>query len=165
MNRKLIILVVGVVAIVAILAVFVVPLLLGGFNPPVDVYAKPTPLISESPSDLLPLEVAGFFLLDISGQKFGDGSAIATGDYEGGIQIQIARHASVGDASASIDAGISFWEDRSSSMTSVSAGEQHWFAAVGGGTTVFGWQKGVWVFLVFAPNEALRNQVAGELPF
>lgn len=149
-----------IVAIVAIVAIFVVPLLLGGISPPVDVYARPTPSTTESPSDLLPNQVAGFDLLSSNSD-----ASIAIGDYGGGIQIQIARFASSGAASSELDAGISFWEARSGSMTSVNVGEQHWFTATGGGTTVFGWQKGVWIFLVFAPNEALRNQVAEELPF
>ncbi|MCJ2531919.1 MAG: hypothetical protein LN413_06430, partial [Candidatus Thermoplasmatota archaeon] len=149
-----------IVAVVVIVAIFVGSLLLGAFNPPVDVYARPTPSTTESPSDLFPNQVAGYDLLSSNSD-----ASTAIGDYGGGIQIQIARFASSGAASSELDAGISFWEDRSGSMTSVNAGEQHWFTFTGDGTSVFAWRKGVWVFVVFAPDAALRNQVAGELAF
>ncbi|MEE9181092.1 MAG: hypothetical protein V3U33_00790 [candidate division NC10 bacterium] len=142
------------------MAVFVVQLLLGTFSPPVDVYARPTPSITESPSDLLPSQVAGFDLLSSNSD-----ASIAIGDYGGGIQIQIAKYASSGAATTELDAGILIWGSRSGSMTSVNAGEQHWFTHTESGQSVFAWRKDVWVFIVFAPDEALRNQVAGELAF
>ena len=165
MNRKLIILVVGVVAIVAILAVFVVPLLLGAFGPPVDVYARPTPSISEEPLDLLPNQVAGFDFITAELSTFSDGGKGAFGSYGGGIQIGISRYTSEGFAAAQMDLATIAFEDGADSFASADAGEQHWFAATGSGTSIFAWRKGVWLFLVIAPDAALRNQVVEELPF
>ncbi len=160
MVSKKLLLVGVIVAAVVIVAIFAVPLFLGAFNPPVDVYARPTPSITESPSDLLPNQVAGFDLLSSNSD-----ASTAIGDYGGGIQIQIAKYASSGAAATELDAGILIWGDQAGSMTSVKAGEQHWFTFTGGGQSVFAWRKDVWVFIVFADDEALRNQVAGELPF
>ncbi len=164
MNRKLIILVVGVVAVVAVVAVLVVPLLLGDFGPPVDVYARPTPSISEEPEDLLPLEVAGFNLIigDISLLSWGKR---ADGHYEGGILIEILRFSTSAGAAARMDEGISAMENSTLSFASGNESEEHWFATTGSGLSAFTWRKGVWIFLVRAPNEALRNQVVEELPF
>lgn len=162
MNRKLLILiVVAVVAVVAVLAI----ILLGVFGPPVNVYAKPTPAMSESPVDLLPNQVAGFNLVQTSPVPLPGGGESVTGSYDGGILITIFRFSNPTAAAAQLDAGISFFEDRSGSRTSANIGEQHWFTFTGGGTSVFAWRKGVWVFAVTAPDEALRNQVAAELPF
>ncbi|MFQ5934321.1 MAG: hypothetical protein ACE5KI_06735 [Dehalococcoidia bacterium] len=163
MNRKLIILIVVVVAVVAIVAIFAV-LFLGAFSPPVDVYARPTPSISENPVDLLPGQVAGNALLNVGENTFANGIG-ALGSYEGGIEIQIERFSSSGAAASDLNAIIAFLESQSGSMTSVNLGEQHWFTFNADGASIFGWRKGAWVFVVFAPNEALRNQVAQELPF
>ncbi|MEE9163609.1 MAG: hypothetical protein V3U17_02285 [Thermoplasmata archaeon] len=163
MNRKLIILVVMVVAVV-IVAIFAAPLFLGAVNPPVDVYARPTPPTSESPLDLLPSQVLGFDLTLIEDGS-SDDKLSAMGFYGGGFRIIISRFSSEGAASSEVDASISFAEDTPGSMTSVHAGEQHWLTFTGGGTSIFLWRKGVWLFLVSAPDEALRNQVVEELPF
>ncbi len=164
MNRKLIILVVAVVAIVAIVAVFVVPLLLGGFNPPVDVYARPTPSISQSPLDLLPNQVAGFDLFDFTTEEFTD-AVDAIGFYDGDIVIEITRFFSTGSASGYMDNSVSFYQARSGSTTSVETGDQDWYVHAESGQSIFGWRKSVWVFEVTAPSEGLRNQVLEELPF
>ena len=165
MNRKLIILVVAVVAIVAIVAVFAVPLLLGAFGPPVDVYARPTPSVSEEPEDLLPNQVAGFDFIAAELSTFSDGGKGALGGYGGGIAIGISRYNSVSFATAQMDLLQISFEDGASSFASADVGEQHWFTATEGGQSTFAWRKGLWIFAVFAPDAALVNQVAGELPF
>ena len=165
MNRKLIILVVGVVAVVAIVAVFVVPLLLGPLGPPFNVYARPTPLISEEPLDLLPNQVAGFNLL--SSELGNPPGALkgALGIYDEGITVAIGRWSSAGAAASGLELLMTSSLDSADVFASANAGEQHWFTATRPGESVFAWRKGVWVFAVIAPDEALRNQVVEDLPF
>lgn len=141
-------------------------MLIRGAKPPVDVYARPTPSISVNPmsEDLVPLLVEGYGLLDIKGTEFTNRIS-ATYDYEGEIQIIISKCTSSGAASSYLDYGISYWEDYDGSHMSVDAGEQHWFTFTGSWTSVFAWRKGVWVFIVFAPTETLRNQVVEGLSF
>ena len=167
-SRKLL-LGVGIVAVVVVLlAIFIVPLLLGVFNPPVDVYARPTPSQSSSPESLLPAQVAGGnVLLEVQTDQ-GLGYVDAIGVYDGGITIEITLWGFRGDAAAYLDATIRFWDDRSGSMVSVSTdleGGQHWFTHTESGLSIFGWRKGVWTFEVSAPDEALRNQVVEGLTF
>jgi hypothetical protein len=161
-SKKLLI---GVIVIIGVIAAGLW-MLLGGIKPPVDVYARPTPAISVDPmsEDLFPLLVKGYSLLDIKGTKYADRISV-TGDYEGGIQIIISKCTSSGAASSYLNQGLSYWEDRSGSCKSVDASEQHWFTFTGGGTSVFAWRKGVWVFVVFAPTETLRNQIVEEMSF
>jgi hypothetical protein len=137
---------------------------LGGIEPPVDVYARPTPSMSVNPDTLLPMTIEGCGCLDIKGAKYTDRIS-ATADYERGIQIIISRCTSSSAASAYLDSGLAYWEDQSGSLASVDSGEQHWFTFTGSGTSVFAWRKGVWVFVVFAPTETLRNQVVESLSF
>ncbi len=166
MALKKLLLVVGIVAvIVVIVAIFLVPLLLGGFNPPVDVYARPTPLSSEEPLDLLPNQVAGFDFITAELSTFSDGGKGALGAYGGGIAIGISRYNSASFAAAQMDLLQISFEDGASSFASADTGEQHWLTATEGGESAFVWRKGIWIFGVFAPDAALVNQVAGELPF
>ncbi|MFQ5919182.1 MAG: hypothetical protein ACE5I4_03940 [Thermoplasmata archaeon] len=165
MNRKLVILVVAIVAIVAIVAVFLVPLLLGGFGPPVDVYARPTPSTSASPESLLPGQVAGGNQLLSVVTDQGSGWVDAIGTYEGNIEIEITLWTFSGDATAYLSGTAEFWRDRSGSTTSAQAGEVHWFTHNESGLSIFGWRKDVWTFEVYAPNATMRNQVVEELPF
>ena len=167
MNRKLVILVVGVVAVVAILAVLLVPLLLAPVapvGPPFGVYARPTPLISETPFALFPGQVAGFNLMRAEQTPLPEGGESAFGSYEGEITIGIQRWSSSGAAASLLDLNISNAKD-AADLASASADEQHWIAATWGAFSMFVWRKDVWVFSVFAPDAALRNQVVQELAF
>ncbi len=163
MNPKLVILVVGVVAVVAIVAVLLVPLLFG-FGP-FNVYARPTPSISEEPLDLLPNRVAGFDLISTDLSNPPGALKGALGIYDGGITVAAARWSSPGAAAAQLEIFKMTFEDGADSFASASVGEQHWFTATSPEGSVFLWRKGVWLFLVQAPDEALRNQVVEELPF
>jgi hypothetical protein len=167
MNKKI----AGIGVVIAVVAVVAVALwvFLGGLNPPVDVYARSTPPISESPFDLLPESVANSVCEQVQEETSADSIGVVGfyfGDFfEGEIVIGIYRFSSSGAASSYLDEAASIWRDRSGSTMSQEIGEVHWCTHTESGWSIFGWRKGVWLFLVTAPTETLRNQVVEELSF
>jgi hypothetical protein len=162
-----------VVAVVVAVAAAGLWMLLGGVKPPVDVYARSTPAISESPIDLLPDSVAGcdcYYDVDISTSDYIGVQGFYRGDFEGEIYITIQRCSSSDVASSTLDEVISQAMDLSGSTVSQQTGEVHWLTHTGSVIgddewSIFMWRKGAWIFSVWAPTETLRNQVVEDLSF
>lgn len=169
MNRKLLGALAGVSVVVVVVVAFIVQTPLLGTFAPFNVYGRPTPSISEQPADLLPDQAAGFDLITV---ELSNESNLerARGLYQGGIEVIIVRFSSSVAAADALGGLVALLvearpENDTSPFTSVAGHVQHWFTLTTTETSWFAWRKGVWVFLIMAPDEAVRNQVVQELPF
>jgi hypothetical protein len=88
-----------------------------------------------------------------------------SGDFEGDVSITIYRFSSSEAASSTLDEAASFAEDRSGSTVSQQNGEVHWLTHTESEMSVFMWRKDVWLFIVYAPTETLRNQAVEDLSY
>ena len=160
-------LVVVLVVVIVVAAVVVVAfrgLFSAALSPPVAVYNRPTPSSTDTPESTIPLTAAGRTRIDLVTNAYSN-AVDAIGTYDGDIFIEVTRFVSSGEASSYVNEYLSVVEGRSGSRTSVSGADQHWFAFTGSGESIFTWRKGIWVFVVIAPSESLRNQVASEFSY
>jgi len=163
-GRIALVVLVVVIVVAAVVVVALRGLLSTALSPPVAVYSRPTPSSTDTPESIIPGTAAGRTRIDLQTNTFSN-AVDALGTYDGDIFIEVTRFVSSGDASSYLNSILSDFEGQSGSRTSVSAADQHWFAFSGSGESIFTWRKGIWVFVVIAPSESLRNQVASELPY
>jgi len=163
-GRIALVVLVVVIVVAAVAVVALRGLLSTALSPPVAVYSRPTPSSTDTPESIIPGTAAGRTRIDLQTNTFSN-AVDALGTYDGDIFIEVTRFVSSGDASSYLNSILSDFEGQSGSRTSVSAADQHWFAFTGSGESIFTWRKGIWVFVVIAPSESLRNQVANELQY
>jgi len=136
--------------------------------PPVDLYARPTPASSIEPESLLPSSVVGQALLETVPEEDRELTA-ATGNYEGSITIIILKWNSVGQAFNFMDntfgTGASISTTSGESTTRIKNNDADWASRTISGESTLVWRKGIWVFRVSAPTEAVRDAVLQELRF
>ena len=163
-GRMALVVLVVVIVVAAVVVVALPGLLSTALSPPVAVYNRPTPSSTDTPQSTIPLTAAGRTRIDLVTNTFSN-AVDALGTYDEGIFIEVTRFTSSEGASAYLNSILSDFEGRSGSRTSVSAADRHWFAFTGSAESIFTWRKGIWVFVVFAESESLRNQVASEFPY
>lgn len=166
MNRKIVVIgvVIVVVAVVSV-ALWIFLGGLGGVGPPVDVYARPIPSLTTDPASLLPLSVAGMTRTNVTTDEYA-GTLEAGGIYEEDVLIGITRFKTAGDAITYVENGYeSLSGDTTARVYSDYDLGEHWFTQTVSDESLFVWRRGLWVFEVYAPTEAIRNEVVQELDF
>lgn len=162
-TTKLVIIVLAIL-IAAIVILFAFFPLASPATPPVDVYSKPSPPEGTQMLSIFPSTVLDNPCTNVKCQN-GTGINITTCEYSDGIAIEVRNFSSEWYASSSLDSSRYFWESNSYDVTHYESEGERWFCLSGTDLSIFCWQKGTWVFEVFATDDATRNAVAELLPY
>jgi len=167
MNKKYIAIIGAVVIVVIAIAVAALVILPGLLRAPVDISGV-NPSTTLTTEALLPSAVAGAQL--VNGSVYNETLTADTGtrtfelehtraEYNG-IFLHVLKAQSTSDASDALRLILEDenWYGGASSYTKTN----DWFTASKGGSSIFFWRSGIWIFGVDAENDTARNSAAND---
>jgi len=162
--RRLLPAVIAVVAAVLIVLVYFIALT-PSTEPPVDVYSKPSPPEDAVPSDIVPLSLLTYEAMTVD-HEGGSWTVYdrTTAVYENGAIISVTKWVDSSYVSQYLETERESYSELDGSLVCERCGDNQWLAYSSPGDCAFMWQKGCWLFVVWAEDDETRNTAASELP-